>query len=175
MTDVAWNLLLAFAGFVAGIVNTIAGGGSFLTLPALMLFGLDPKLANGTNRVAVLLSSAAAVATFEKHGLLDRKLSIRLTVPTLAGVPVGALLAIYLPATLFEALFGVVFLGMAVLMATNPKKLIADTASKPPSRWDVDQAGAIARKRYERNFNPEVRLPRLVEIYEELRTARRPA
>jgi glycosyltransferase involved in cell wall biosynthesis len=39
----------------------------------------------------------------------------------------------------------------------------------------VDQAGAIARERYERNFNPEVRLPRLVAIYEELRTSSRPA
>ncbi len=89
MTDIAWYLLLVAAGFVAGVVNTIAGGGSFLTLPALLIFGLDPKLANGTNRVAVLFSSAAAVATFDKHGLLDRKLAIRLTLPTLAGVPVG--------------------------------------------------------------------------------------
>lgn len=135
MSDAAWYLLLAFAGFFAGIVNTIAGGGSFLTLPALLMFGLDPKLANGTNRVAVLLSSAAAVVTFDKHGLLDRKLAFRLTVPTLGGVPVGALLAIHLPATLFEALFGVVFLGMAVLMAKNPEKLIAASGTKPPSRW----------------------------------------
>lgn len=45
------------AGFFAGIVNTVAGGGSFLTLPALMLFGLDPKTANATNRIALLCST----------------------------------------------------------------------------------------------------------------------
>ncbi len=137
MTDAAWYLLLVAAGFVAGIVNTIAGGGSFLTLPALMMFGLDPRIANGTNRVAVLFSSAAAVATFDKHGLLDRRLAIRLTLPTLAGVPVGALLAIYLPLTAFEALFGVIFLGMAVLLALNPKKLIAAEKTATPSPWVI--------------------------------------
>lgn len=137
MTEIAWYLLLVAAGFVAGIVNTIAGGGSFLTLPALLMFGLDPKLANGTNRVAVLFSSAAAVATFDKHGLLDRKLAIRLTFPTLAGVPVGALLAIYLPSTAFEALFGVIFLGMALLLALNPKKLIAADKTSTPPPWVI--------------------------------------
>ena len=103
MGDVVWYLILIAAGFIAGVVNTIAGGGSFLTLPALMLFGLDPKIANGTNRVAVLFSSGAAVATFHKHGHLDRQLAQRLTLPTLLGVPVGALLAIYLPALSFQA------------------------------------------------------------------------
>lgn len=104
-------------------MNTIAGGGSFLTLPALMLFGLDPKIANGTNRVAVLFSSGSAVATFYKHGHLDRKLANRLTLPTMLGVPFGALMAIYLPAQAFEPLFGVIFLCMAIVLILNPKSI----------------------------------------------------
>jgi hypothetical protein len=124
MSDIVWYLLLLVAGFVAGIVNTIAGGGSFLTLPALMLFGLDPKIANGTNRVAVLLSSASATATFHKHGHLDRRLATRLMWPTLLGVPAGAMLAIYLPAQAFEPIFGAVFLVMAILLAMNPKRFM---------------------------------------------------
>ncbi len=137
MSDGAWYLLLIVAGFIAGIVNTIAGGGSFLTLPALMLFGLDPKIANGTNRVAVLCSSASAVATFHHHGHLDRKLANRLTVPTLLGVPVGALMAIYLPSGAFEPLFGVLFLAMAVLLALNPKRLIEAKQTDHESRWAI--------------------------------------
>lgn len=124
MGDLLWYLMLVAAGFVAGVVNTIAGGGSFLTLPALMLFGLDPKVANGTNRVAVLFSSGAAVATFHKHGHLDRQLAQRLTLPTLLGVPAGALLAIYLPLAAFQSVFGVIFLGMAVLLMMNPKRIV---------------------------------------------------
>lgn len=123
MNDFLTYGMLVLAGFIAGIVNTIAGGGSFLTLPALMLFGLDPKIANATNRVAVLFSSGSAVATFNKHGLLDKKLAKRLTIPTLLGVPIGAVLAIYLPATAFEPAIGVIFLLMAVLLLSNPKRI----------------------------------------------------
>ena len=124
MADYLQYAVLISAGFTAGVINTIAGGGSFLTLPALMWFGLDPKLANGTNRVAVLFSSASAAATFNKHGHLDRALAIKLAVPILLGVPAGALLAIYLPAQTFEAFFGAFFLLMAGLLACNPRRLI---------------------------------------------------
>jgi len=135
VNDVVWYLILVAAGFTAGVVNTIAGGGSFLTLPALMLFGLDPKVANGTNRVAVLFSSGAAVATFHKHGHLDRKLANRLTLPTMLGVPVGALLAIYLPPQAFEPVFGAIFLAMAVVLILNPKRIAeATTASTRSER-----------------------------------------
>ncbi|MCS7468061.1 sulfite exporter TauE/SafE family protein [Stieleria sp. ICT_E10.1] len=124
------------AGFLAGVVNTIAGGGSFMTLPALMLFGLDPKMANGTNRVAVLFSSGAAVATFHKHGHLDHKLANRLTLPTLLGVPVGAWLAVYLPPDAFEPVFGAIFLVMAVVLMLNPKRIAAaNVGSVSSKRW----------------------------------------
>lgn len=134
--DILLYLLLIAAGFIAGVVNTIAGGGSFLTLPALMMFGLDPKVANGTNRVAVLFSSGAAVATFHKHGHLNRELANRLTLPTVLGVPVGALLAIYLPPRAFEPVFGAIFLAMAALLIFNPKKIAeANTVSPRSARW----------------------------------------
>ena len=128
--------MLIAAGFAAGIINTIAGGGSFLTLPALMLFGLDPQIANGTNRVAILFSSGSAVATFHRHGHLDRKLAWRLTIPAMLGVPLGALLAVYLPATAFKPVFGAIFLAMAILLISNPKRITqSHVASESASRW----------------------------------------
>ena len=131
MSDWGWYVLLIPAGFVAGVVNTIAGGGSFLTLPALMyVCGLDPKLANGTNRVAILLSSASASATFDKHGHLDRRLALQLAVPTMAGVPVGAMAAVYLPAVAFKPVFGGIFLVMAIFMLLDPKRLISNDRPK---------------------------------------------
>lgn len=134
--EILFYLILVVAGFVAGIINTIAGGGSFLTLPALMLFGLDPKIANGTNRVAILFSSGSAVATFHKHGHLDRQLANRLTIPTLLGVPVGALLAVYLPDDAFKPVFGVIFLVMAGLLIKNPKRITAaHIAGESSRRW----------------------------------------
>lgn len=136
MQEPIWYIVLVIAGFLAGVINTIAGGGSFLTLPALMLFGLEPKLANGTNRVAILLSSGSAVATFHKHGHLDRKQANRFAFPTLLGVPVGALMAVYLPARAFDPVFGLIFLGMAVVVIRNPKRIMESRVEPSESaRW----------------------------------------
>ncbi|QDV27824.1 sulfite exporter TauE/SafE family protein [Aureliella helgolandensis] len=138
MADWVWYLLLVPAGFLAGIINTMAGGGSFLTLPALMMVcGLEPKLANGTNRIAILLSSGSAAMTFHRHGHLDRSLALRLTIPTLLGVPLGAWAAIYLPANAFEPAFGVIFLLMAILLLLDPKRLIEKRSQKTPPQWLV--------------------------------------
>ena len=76
----------------------------------------------------------SATLTFDKHGHLDRRLAMRLTVPTIVGVPFGALLAIKLPATAFEGIFGLLFLAMAVLLIANPRRLTEKTTSKPRSR-----------------------------------------
>ncbi|GIW99619.1 MAG: UPF0721 transmembrane protein [Pirellulaceae bacterium] len=135
--DWLWYTLLIPAGFLAGVVNTLAGGGSFLTLPALMfLCGMDPKLANGTNRVAILLSSASASITFHRHGQLDRRRALRLTLPTLLGVPVGAELAIALPPDTFRPVFGALFLIMAMLMLANPRRFIEQRPHQSePRAW----------------------------------------
>ncbi len=132
-----YGLLIA-AGLLAGIVNTIAGGGSFLTLPALMgICGMDAKLANGTNRIAILLSSASAAATFHRHGHLDKRLALRLAIPTLLGVPIGALLAIHLSPDAFRPIFGILFLAMAVVFMLNPKRLTEKTELLPQTRHFV--------------------------------------
>ncbi len=135
MPDWLCYLLLIPAGFLAGIVNTIAGGGSFLTLPTLIfLCGLDPQVANGTNRVAILFSTVTASATFHKHGHIDRRLVARIALPTLLGVPVGALLAVRLPTETFQPVFGVIFLAMAVLLIFKPA-LLTDSRPNPPKSF----------------------------------------
>lgn len=121
---VVYPVLIA-AGFAAGVINTIAGGGSFLTLPALMFFGnLDPQLANGTNRVAVLLSTTSSVTVFHRAGHLETPAALRIALPTLAGVPPGVVLAVYLPPDVFRIVFGVLFVAMAVLLALRPQSLL---------------------------------------------------
>lgn len=130
--------LLIVAGFIAGVVNTIAGGGSFLTLPALMwVCGMDAKIANGTNRIAILLSSGSAATTFHRHGHLDKKLTLRLAIPTLLGVPFGALLAIRLPPDAFRPIFGILFLAMAALLIANPKRLTEKSELMPRARYFI--------------------------------------
>lgn len=122
-------LLLPIAGFAAGIVNTIAGGGSFLTLPCLMLVGLSEQVANGTNRVAILLQSLYAVRVYHQARPIDTKALPRLVLPSLPGLALGAYLATTLSPGAFREAMGVLFLGFVGFMLLKPKLLLAEKRS----------------------------------------------
>ncbi len=66
----SWPALTA-VGLVAGLINALAGGGSVLTLPTLIFLGLPAGVANGTNRVAILIQNVGAVRSFNRHDRLD--------------------------------------------------------------------------------------------------------
>ncbi|MEC9086703.1 MAG: TSUP family transporter, partial [Pseudomonadota bacterium] len=72
-------------GFIAGGINTLAGGGSNLSLPMLMIMGLPADIANATNRVAVLMQCLVGVAVFDQNQMLDRPAVRPILIPTLAG------------------------------------------------------------------------------------------
>jgi len=68
--DMDWYFypLIIIAGFIAGFINTLAGSGSLVTLPLLMFIGLSPHMANGTNRVAILLQNIVGVNSLRITG-----------------------------------------------------------------------------------------------------------
>ena len=90
-------LALVGAGFVASTLNVIAGGGSFLTLPLLIFFGLPAVEANATNRLGVLVQNIGGVWGFHRHRVLDWGLALRASVPALAGAVLGTWLALQIP------------------------------------------------------------------------------
>jgi len=112
--------LLVAAGLVAGVVNTLAGGGSLLTLPALIFVGLPAGVANGTNRVAVLVQSATASAGFRRGGALDLKRATLLLLPSLAGAAVGAALAVRVPDDAMQRVIAVSLLVFLVPVLVKP-------------------------------------------------------
>ena len=63
-------LILTLTGFLAGGINTLAGGGSNLTIPALMVLGLPADIANGTNRIAILLQSVVGIVGGLRYDLI---------------------------------------------------------------------------------------------------------
>jgi hypothetical protein len=87
-------LALAAAGFVASVLNVIAGGGSFLTLPLLIFLGLPAVEANATNRLGVLAQNMGGVWGFHRHRLLDWPWALKASLPALAGAAVGTWLAL---------------------------------------------------------------------------------
>ncbi len=112
-----WNLLLLFGlGIVVGFINVNAGGGSSLTLPMLIFLGLDGALANGTNRVAIFVQNIFAVASFRKREFHEFQLSGKLSLLTLPGVIIGAILATKISGVLFERILGVVLIFIVISM-----------------------------------------------------------
>jgi uncharacterized membrane protein YfcA len=87
-------LALSAAAFVASVLNVIAGGGSFLTLPLLIFFGLPSVEANGTNRLGVLAQNVGGVWGFHRHGVLDWRRARRASLPALGGAALGTWLAL---------------------------------------------------------------------------------
>jgi hypothetical protein len=113
-------VLLIGGGALAGFINTLAGGGSFITVPLLTLAGLPPTDANGTNRVGVLVQSTAAVAGFQREGIAGFPDALRLLPVTVLGSWLGAYLASGLSDAVFSRGFGVIMLLALPVVLRNP-------------------------------------------------------
>ena len=116
MDELLKLLLLFGAGSIAGFINVMAGGGSTITLPILILLGLDPSLANGTNRMGILAQTFSAVVSFRQEKYHDFKLSIKLTAFTLPGAIAGAVLATRISDVLFQRILAYVLIGVTISM-----------------------------------------------------------
>jgi uncharacterized protein len=126
-------LLLAGGGFVAGVVNTLAGGGSLLTVPLLVLAGLPGPVANGTNRVGVLIGSAVATWRLTALGISGARDAAPLLAPTALGAVLGAWGVVQLPAEAFERAFGLLML--VLLVPTLRGVRVGGTTAKPAAPW----------------------------------------
>jgi uncharacterized membrane protein YfcA len=107
--------LLAAAGLAAGFVNTVAGAGSLLSLRALMILGVLPADANGTNRVPVAAQSLTAALAFRKHTRVGGALLAPTLVPSVLGAVIGAVLSTRVPDRVMNVLLIVVLFAVAVL------------------------------------------------------------
>lgn len=119
------------AGVAAGFINTLAGSGSFLTLPALIWLGLPAQIANATNRVGILLASMVALRTFPSDFGLPRRELLRLFVPSTLGALLGAQIAIDLDPRRMEIAIGVLMLGMLALLLAQPNRFLVEQGTTP--------------------------------------------
>lgn len=116
-----WEVVaLAAGGFVSGIVNAMAGGGSFLTVPLLVMTGLPGTIANGTNRIGVLVQSAVAAWRFRKQGVSGFGKAGPVLIPMLVGSWIGAVAISRVAPKTFEQLFGLVMLLLLVPVVRAP-------------------------------------------------------
>jgi len=129
-----WQIALLFGvGSMAGMINVLAGGGSSLTLPALIFLGLDSALANGTNRVAIIIQNIFATASFKQQQVSDFNLSFMLALWTLPGAILGAIMAVRISDEWFQTILAFVLIGVIISMFFSPagKKQLTDSDEKP--------------------------------------------
>lgn len=125
-------------GVIAGFQNVMAGGGSLLTLP-MMIFMLDSmpqypasqtgRLANGTNRVAILIQNIFAIAGFRKKGHSNFKVSLKLAAFAVPGAVLGAIYAGQISNASFKKILGLVVIAVVILIVKK-KKLTQVTADE---------------------------------------------
>jgi uncharacterized membrane protein YfcA len=106
--------LLVAGGLVTGVFNTLAGGGSLVSVPLLVLVGLPGTLANGTNRVGIFAQSIVAAWRFRAEGVSGFRRSIPVLVPIALGSLVGAFVISRVADETFETLFGVLMVLLLV-------------------------------------------------------------
>lgn len=136
-----WQLaFLSILGVIAGILNVIAGGGSLLTLPAMVLMGLPGPVANGTNRVAILAQNVSAVAGFRKKGFSDFKLSLTLSLCALPGGIAGAYVGTLVRGKLFNTILAVIMILILVQMVWKERSRAKDAQTQPP---DTEQPSRL--------------------------------
>jgi len=131
MDPYVWQVpVLALVGVLAGFLNVLAGGGSLLTLPLLIFFGLPAATANGTNRIAIFCQNIFAITGFKRQGVFPIRLALICTPPALIGSYFGANLAITVDEMVFRRLLALIMVGVLIFMIIDPMKHLQQ-AEKP--------------------------------------------
>ncbi len=127
-------------GLVAGVVNTLAGGGSNLTVPALMVVGMPADVANATNRVGVFLQAVVGARSFKKHDKLPTQDFKAIIVPMLIASLVGGMFASYAPQALLKYLLLGAMLTVALVILVRPSVMAVSADTTPFTVQEKPQA-----------------------------------
>ena len=121
--ELAFNdvIILLICGVIAGFINTVAGGGSLLTLPILIFMGLPSNIANGTNRIAIFMQNIFSISGYKSRGVSDFKYSSWLSVSALIGSIIGAKIAININEDMFNKILSVVIIIVVLSIIYNKK------------------------------------------------------
>lgn len=137
MFSVTYDLLaqLLAAAFVAGCVDSIAGGGGLITVPVLMLAGADPVTALATNKLQGLFGAGSAAIAYSRAGHVSLKRQITPALIAFATAIAGALLTSHLPTDLIRRGLPVLLIGIALFFALKPGLTDTDRMRRISPAW----------------------------------------
>jgi uncharacterized membrane protein YfcA len=130
----AGYVALFVIGFIAAVINVIAAGGSFLTLPLLLFLGLPASVANGTNRVGVLAQNISAVMGFHRHRVLPVNWALKVSVPAVVGASIGVWAALNVPDIAFRRILSIIML-VITLGTLLHKSMKGAPRAEPQGPW----------------------------------------
>jgi len=129
-------LLLLGGGIAAGFVNTVAGGGSVVTIPILVEI-VGASVANGTNRIAILMQQVGAVAGFQRGKAIPWSAVWSLAPPVIVGALGGAYVATTISAESMRRIFAFVIVLVAASVLVKPSRWLGGIEQRlhQPWRW----------------------------------------
>jgi uncharacterized membrane protein YfcA len=128
-------VLLIVVGFAVGFINTVAGGGSLLSLPILIFLGLPPSVANGTNRVAIVIQTALATAGFKSKGVSTFPFNAYLGASALIGAIIGARIAVDIDGAVFNKILAVIMIVVILIIVFMPKTNLKDVQERLTGKY----------------------------------------
>ncbi len=138
------NLAMIAAAFAAGVINSIAGGGTLITFPVLIWLGLDPKVANATSTVALWPGLFGGLFGYRRELENSSAILLRLGVTSVIGGAIGAWLLIWTPSPTFARLVPFLILFATVLFmvqgSINRRLKLQAFSGEPRLSWWI---GAI--------------------------------
>jgi uncharacterized membrane protein YfcA len=134
------TVVIFTAAVIAGAINSIAGGGTLISFPALVWMGRNPIMANATNAVALWPGSLAAAYGFRRELSTLRRWLLLLVIPSFLGGALGAWILLRTPSSVFEKLVPLLILGATLLLAAQElitKRLghLAQAHEHPTAGW----------------------------------------
>ena len=128
-------VLLIVVGFAVGFINTVAGGGTLLSLPVLIFLGLPPNVANGTNRVAIIIQTAFATAGFKSKGVTTFPFNAYLGASALLGAIIGASIAVDIDGAVFNKILAVIMIAVILIIVFKPKINLKDVHERLTGKY----------------------------------------
>lgn len=116
--------LLAFlfaAAFLAGFIDSIAGGGGMITVPAMLIAGFPPIETLGTNKLQSLFGSGSATLAYARGGHVELKTQLPMALMSGLGAAIGAILTTFIPGDVLKALMPVLLIAIALYFGFKPR------------------------------------------------------
>jgi uncharacterized membrane protein YfcA len=122
--------LLFAAAFLAGFIDSIAGGGGMITIPAMLIAGIPPLETLGTNKLQSLFGSGSASLAYARHGHVNLRKQLPMAVISALGAALGAILATVVPGDVLKAVLPFLLVAIALYFAVKPSLSDADKAQR---------------------------------------------